>query len=262
MARGRQPRAFPLVDRFHGLRLGMDLATVEPGRTVVVETPLRLRREQSYGYLRTLWWLWLEDGGGILSVPPGAGTEARRIVQRAALPEALWDDMTASRLRAAVDVALEHGAMRRTDRVLRDLVFACNATLLREHGRGECRRLTDETIPPAEGLRLPTHCFPDGIAYGVVADGSIASVAYAHRTGLMEDCVADIGVETAPAWRRRGYASTAVSAVVRHIAQARGEARYGCDPRNVASISTARSVGFAPYGRSLVLSAPAEDIES
>lgn len=261
MAREGRPSPFPLVDRFHGLRLGVDPKAAGPGRTVVIETPLRLRRELSYGYLRALWWLWIEDGRSVISVPPGAGAEARRAVGDTALPEAIRDATMTARLRAAADAALRRAGLRETDRVLRDLVFACNAALLRERTCGDCRRLTDETVPAAEGLRLPTHCFPDGIAYGVVADGSVASVAYAHRTGLMEDCVADLGVETAPAYRRRGCASTAVSAVVAHVAREGGEARYGCDPANMASIATARSVGFVPYGRSLILSAPAPDLD-
>ncbi len=40
------------------------------------------------------------------------------------------------------------------------------------------------------------------------------------------------------------------------------EARYGCSPENRASVATARSVGFVPYGTSLVLSAPAADLET
>jgi ribosomal protein S18 acetylase RimI-like enzyme len=253
-------QSFPLLDRYHGIRLGIELASAPPGRAAVVESARRLRAEQSYGYVHALWWLWLEDGRSVISVPPGAGAEARRAVGDAALPEAIWDVTMTARLRAAADAALRRAGLGETDRVLRDLVFACNAALLREHRRGDCRRLSDKTIPAAEGLRLPTHCFPEGIAYGVVADGRIASVAYGHRTGLMEDCVADLGVETAPAYRRRGYASTAVSAVVGHVAREGGEARYGCDPANMASIATARSVGFVPYGRSLILSAPAPNL--
>ena len=75
----------------------------------------------------------------------------------------------------------------------------------------------------------------------------------------MENEVADLGVETAPACRRRGYAKTAVSAVVAHITERGGEARYGCSPDNHASIATARSAGFAPYGTALTLSAPRPD---
>jgi len=254
------PQQFPLVDRFHSLRLGVELTGLKPGRTVVVETQLRLRREESYGYLRALWWLWLEDGRTVISLPPGSGAAARVIAERVRSPEQLFDQAVAWELTQPVNGILCSTGCEPVDRVLLDLVFACNADLLRGQRFGECRRLTDEGIPPAAGLKLPTHCFPDGIAYGVVTDGLVASVAYAHRTGIVEDLVADLGVETAPRYRRRAYAKTAVAAVVEHITTNGGEARYGCSPGNRASIATARSVGFVPYGRSLILSAPAPEL--
>ena len=154
-------------------------------------------------------------------------------------------------------VLLSHG-MRLSDRILTSEVFACDASRLRRHTRGDCQRLFDQSVPPAYGLHLPTHCFPDGIVYGIISDASVVSVAFAHRSGLMENQVADLGVETAPAYRRRGYSQTAVSALVAYIARVGGEARYACSPDNYASIVTARSVGFVPYGKGLVLSAPYE----
>ena len=75
--------------------------------------------------------------------------------------------------------------------------------------------------------------------------------------GVMEDQIGDLGVETAKDYRRRGYAKTAVSAVVSHFTTRGGEAFYTCSPENVASIATARSVGSLPFGRSLILAAPA-----
>ena len=98
--------------------------------------------------------------------------------------------------------------------------------------------------------------FPDGVVYGVVADGQVVSVSWAHQTGVMECQVAYIGIVTAPAYRRRGFAATALSALVGHFAATGGEAYYCCDPENSASIATAMSVGFVPYGASLVLDAP------
>jgi len=251
---------FALVEQYHGLRLGADLRAVKPGEVVVVETPRRLSREPSYGYVRAFWWLWLEDGRSVASVPPGTGDRASDILAAVCSADAVLDPDRAARLRELVDQALLRAGMAATARVHADVCFACNAALFRRHSCGTCRRLTDESLAPAEGLRLPTHCFPGGIVYGVVADGRVVSVACAHRTRVMEDLVADIGVETAPAYRRRGFAKTVVSAVVGQVAHQGGEAYYGCRPDNLGSIATARSVGFVPYGRSLVFSAPATDL--
>ncbi len=260
---GESIHTFPLVDRYVGLRMEVALQALEPCHVTVVESPRRLWREQSYGFVHALWWMWLADGRAAASVPPGAGDAVARILTDVRCGEQLFDPDLAERLKVPVDDALRRAGLQATHRVLRDVVFACNASLLRRHAHGDCRRLVDDSVPPAEGLGLPTHCFPDGIVYGVVVNGKVVSVANAHRTGCMEDRVADLGVDgTSPAYRRRGYAKAAVSAVVAHITRAGGEARYACDPRNVASRATARSVGFVPYATSLVLSAPAPDLKA
>jgi len=46
---------FPLVDRYLGIRLGLDLSAVEPGSPLVAESPRRLRREESYSFIHALW---------------------------------------------------------------------------------------------------------------------------------------------------------------------------------------------------------------
>lgn len=257
----REVSAFPLVDQYMGIRMEVDFSELRPGRVTVVESSRRLRKEQSYGFVHALWWVWLEDGRSAVSVPPGAGESVGKILEDVHGSERLFDPRIAEQLKVPVNDAMVRAGLKETDRMLRDVCFACNASLLRRHRHGDCRRLVDERVPPAEGLGLPTHCFPDGIVYGVVADGTVVSVAFAHRSGVMEDQVADLGVETAPAYRRCGYAKTVVSAVVEHLTRTGGEARYGCRPENHASRATARSVGFVPYGTSLVLSAPRPDLE-
>ncbi|MBM4038029.1 MAG: GNAT family N-acetyltransferase [Planctomycetes bacterium] len=258
----RPTRSFPLVDQYMGIRMGVDLAALEPGRVTVVESPRRLRREQSYGFVHALWFLWLDDGRAVVSVPPGAADGVSRIVSPLRDREGAFGPLLTALLKDAVDAALRDAGLGEIERVLCDADFACNAELLRRHRCGDCRRLTDDSLPIARGLEdYPSHCFPDGIVYGVVDGGRVVSFANAHRPGVMEDRVADLGVITAPGHRRRGYAKTCVSAVVEHITRTGGEARYGCAPDNVASIATARSVGFVPYGVSLVLAAPAPDLE-
>lgn len=266
MADQRAGAQFPLVDTFHGVRMGVDLFVAKPGTITVVESHRRLQREKGYGYIRALWWLWLEDGRSAVSVPPGAGKAVQEIAENIRgigrnirAPERILDPALAERLKEPVNMALRAAGLSEVDRVLPDLCFACDASLLRRHSLGDCRRLTYERIPPAEGLRLPMHCFPDGVVYGVVSDGKVVSVASSHRTGVMEGLVADTGIKTAQGYRQRGYAKTAVSALAVHFTRAGGEARYGCSPGNLASIATARSVGFVPYGTSLVLSTPEPD---
>jgi len=252
---------FPLVERFLSICLSCELANVPPGRLTVAESPLRLKREMSYGYIRVLWWLQLNDGRSVLSVPPGEHTALCRSVEGLDDPLQLSEEEALTTLRDPMTPLLAHAELPPVDRALTDRNFACHGGLLRRHHCGECICLVDDSIPPAEGLRLPTHCFPDGIAYGIVADHRVVSVAYAHRTGVMADQIADLGVETAPAYRRRGYAKTVVSAVVEEITRRGGEAYYCCRPDNHASAATPASVGFVPLGASLILHAPWEEVK-
>jgi len=250
--------AFPLVDQYMSIRLGGDLSELPPGQVTVVESSRRVQREESYGFILALWWVWLADGRSLASAPLGAGPELAEILAAARGREALDNAMLVEQLKGPVNRALRQARLKEINRTFRDLLFACNASLLQQRIHGDCRRLTDDSVPPAEEVRLPTHCFPDGIVYGVVADGRVVSYAYAHRAGVMEDRVADLGVFTAPPYRRRGCAAACVSAVVAEIARNGGEAYYTCRPDNHASTATARSVGFVPYGASLIFSAPAQ----
>ena len=260
MEAGPIPTTFDLLDRHVGLRMGLDLAAVRPGRTTVAATPRRLRREASYGYVRALWWAWLADGRSAISCPPGTAAAVAAVAAGASRAQELADPALAETLRRCVDPALLTAGLPPTDRAIRSLWFACNADLLRRHHDGDCRRLTDHSIPPAEGISLPAHCFPDGVAYGVIADAVVACAAFAHRHGVMEDRVVHVGIDTAGGYRRRGYARTAVSALVAHFTAGGGQGLYSCRPDNTASIATARTVGFVPYGAALVLSAPAPDL--
>ncbi len=253
---GRGYRRFALVDRFHGVRLDADLDRMEPGELLVVESGRRLCREESYGYVHALWWLRLADGRSVVSLVPGAGEAVRRVAEAMGCEDELTGDALAAAVTGPVSAALRAAGLPEVSRVLHDLVFACDATTLRLHECPALRRLVDGSVPAAAGISLPTQCFPGGIAYGVVQAGHVVSVAYGHRTGTMEDRVVDLGVETAPEHRRKGYAQACVSAVAAYVIDRGGQARYGCSPCNTRSIATARSVGFADYGQSLILSAP------
>ena len=254
---GRRFSQFPLVERFMGLRMEVDFSSLRPGRTRVVESVRRLARELSYGFIHALWWVRLEDGRTAASVPPGAGKAVSRMLRGVRSDEGIFDPELAGKLSQPVNESLAAARLPAADRALHHLCFASSGALLRRHSLAECTRLVDQSLPAARDLTLPAHCLGDGIAFAVVADGTVVSFAFAHRTGVMEDKVADIGVETAPGYRSRGYARAAVSAVAAHVIDRGGEATYSCDPHNAASIATAASAGFAPWGKSLILAARA-----
>lgn len=246
---------FRLVREYLGLRLGAKLDEARPDHVTVVESARRVQREPSYGFLRLLEWIEATDGRQVISVPPKAGEAVKEAAAALAADGGAHSGKAQVLLSEALAPCLSAAGVGGVNCCFRDLILACDASLLRRHDHGDCRRLADAQIPPAATMKLPMHCFPDGIVYGVVADGLVVSQAYAHRTGLMEENVCDVGIETADGYRRCGYAQTALSALVRQFTSRGGEAVYRCDPENHPSIATARSVGFVPFGRSLILGA-------
>ncbi|MFW6062447.1 MAG: GNAT family N-acetyltransferase, partial [Planctomycetota bacterium] len=191
----------------------------------------------------------------VLSVPPGAGEAPRQAVEKATA-ENMHDQATIARLRSAVAPAARQAGVRAPRRALGDLLLACDAEHLIPHCSGERVRLSEADLPFASDLPEPRRAIEEGVAWGVAAGGPIVSIAWAHRTGVMSDRIAELGVTTAPAHRGRGYAKSAVSAVVEQITARGGEALYACRPDNLPSRAVAQAVGFVPYGRALVLTSP------
>jgi hypothetical protein len=250
-------RLFPLIDQYFGTLLDMDVSRLKPGVISITETSRRQRCEQSFSFVHALFGIVYLDGSAAISVTPGARLAVLEMMERTSLishdpfPQEALD-----RLATCISQARVQAGLPPAKRAYEAQVFACNDTLLRRYQQGDCRQLCDEMIRPAEGLTLPTHCFPDGIVYGIVEDHQVVSVAYAHRSGILEDWVADLGVETAAPYRQRGFAKTVVSSVTAHVMAKGGEGVYTCSVHNQASIATAISVGYAPYGRIFVVSAP------
>jgi hypothetical protein len=252
---------FSLIDQYLGTRLDIDVSTLKPGEYAVTETTRRLQCEQSYGFVHALYGICFTDGRVAVSVTPGARSGVIDLLARKE-PDSwkTFDQGWLDSLAACVNHARSEAGLSPSRGAIEGRLFACKGTLVRRYNYGDCRRLRDDSIPPADGLGLPTHCYPNGIVYGVVEDGHIVSVAYAHRTGRMEDQVADLAVETAAPYRKRGYAKTVVSAVTVHMTSSGGEAVYTCSGSNQASIATASSVGYQLYGRTIVVAAPAPDV--
>lgn len=245
---------FDLIDKYVGIRLGVDLADVKPGQVLIVESPRRLNREMSYGFAHALWWVRFVDGRSVISVPPGCTEGIDDIVKDMGNDGYPFTKELGRLLTPVIESMTKKATPARIDRTLIDLVFACDANRLRAYPLSKCQKLADPATPLADGIHVPPQCIEDRVAFGVIDKGVVVSVAYAHRSGVMQDQVADIGVETTASHRRQGLAQAAVSALVSDFAARGGQARYGCSPENAASIATAASVGFTAYAESLVLS--------
>ena len=147
------------------------------------------------------------------------------------------DGLTA---RAAERMLLEKAMTYAEDvTVKRTLVFLPDGT---DVPSSDCVCLTAES--PYENrcsVALPPS--PDTPAYGIVRDGAIVSAAVTN-TPVLHDELREIGVYTAPDFRRRGYAASCVRTLAAAW-QKRGILPiYRTSPDNLPSVKTARSAGF------------------
>ena len=247
---------YPLTREYLSSRLD----TADSGEAVTIaESERRLRCEPSYGFVHLIWIIALADGTRAASLPVDAAPKLKAFL-RDALPAA---DITSKVFIRRMKKYAKAEAKRlfgkkqfrkRRFRCYSDLMFACDAaTLAPENTNVRPQRIT-EVLPCSEDIHLPARLLPDGIVYGIINDNTIVSIAYAHQTGEYRHLVADIGVETSKQQRKKGYARACVRAVAQQAIDGGGESLYKCSPENTASIHTAQSAGYQPYGKSLIFS--------
>jgi len=118
-------------------------------------------------------------------------------------------------------------------------VRAVDDVLLREEGLGSLDALREEMVSECPSVEyFVAHRFGRCITHGDELAGWCLS-----EYNCADAC--EVGIETRPAYRRRGLATVAASALVEQ-ALSRGMARVGwhCHARNEASSATALKVGF------------------
>lgn len=104
-----------------------------------------------------------------------------------------------------------------------------------------------------QGSVVPRRFWPNaqrfleaGAGFAVWAEGEVAAVAFASwvtRDGL------ELGVETRPRWRGRGFAAIACSALIEHALSRGLEPVWSCRLGNSASHRLAESLGFVATHR-------------
>ncbi len=98
-------------------------------------------------------------------------------------------------------------------------------------------------------------CVEKGFSFGVFEGRRLACATDAPDMPHMAECVAEIGINTLPSFRGRGYASAASDAAARAIASSGRAPIWSCGQGNEASIRLALRVGFTPYARYLTFMA-------
>lgn len=103
------------------------------------------------------------------------------------------------------------------------------------------------------GSVVPSHFWPDADAFlthggGVVLSrgDEIGAMAFGSYRGADR---LELGIETAPQWRRRGLAAAAAAAMIRVTLDAGLEPVWSCREDNVGSYRLACALGFVPTSR-------------
>ena len=82
--------------------------------------------------------------------------------------------------------------------------------------------------------------------FGAFAQDRLVAAASTYPWGNAR--IADLGVLTLPAYRRRGHARAVVRALCKHAAQQGYEPQYRCQLDNYASVAVAKAAGLTHFG--------------
>jgi RimJ/RimL family protein N-acetyltransferase len=144
------------------------------------------------------------------------------------------------------------------DRIVHWLYLFCDKSHFKPFRKHRARRLTeaDEQICKDWHLKHPraigphSYQYANPIPYGIVVDGELNSIALSFRYNLP---FWEIGVETRPDCRGRGYAKSVTSLATEEAITFGKMAWYYLDvnPTNVASLRVAKSLGYIEYMETL-----------
>ena len=96
---------------------------------------------------------------------------------------------------------------------------------------------------------LATSIESDYVAYGTVADGQVVSASVTNGPVDGPSGLIEVGLETAPAYRRRGYALSNLAALSGELIRRGYTPEYRCQRYNEASLRAALRVGYKQIGK-------------
>lgn len=144
------------------------------------------------------------------------------------------------------------------DRIAHWLHLFCDKNHFNAYKKHRARRLTeaDEQICKDWHLKYPgaigpySYQYANPVPYGIIVDGELMSVALVLRYDLP---FWEVGVETRPDFRGRGYAKSVTSLATEEVIVFGRMAWYYLDlnPTNIASLKVAKSIGYVEYMETL-----------
>lgn len=96
---------------------------------------------------------------------------------------------------------------------------------------------------------LEATCEAECLSYGIKENGRVVSLAVTHEPPAECDGVIEVGVETIPAFRGKGYATSCLAALTADLLARGLTVEYRCQRYNAASLHVAQGAGFRLVGR-------------
>ena len=216
-----------ILDRYYAGELGCSPSDLNSGKLVIVTSD---HREIRFAKGTPLPLFSLAKGNGaVISVRPG--------------------------LEKAVETALDNASSLNTDacdtveRIVNPLVnvrmwFRGNRLFCEQSSFIDQQDGTVECVTHTDEHARSLHQKWNGEVFGQIVDDIVVLWAAVKP---LSDVAWDLSIETHPDYRGHGYAKSAVSAAVKFIFENGKLATWGTDRTNIASLNTARSLGFQNY---------------
>lgn len=236
------------IDSFFSEYLGCDIGAMEQGEMRIAASDRRCQREMGYASVFAVWILI-------------AGNRCAMSVQHPLLELVPQLDLEKYRslgfheslARKASDVLGRELAISRSP------IFCCTPETFRAQRLHPCRRIVANDLPSLRGIVGDYHgldgSIREGTCFAAMHNEKPVSVSGTHAVPHLTHAIADMNVPgTLEAYRGQGFGKTAVSSTT-EAALAQGKIPvYVTSDSNMASIKTARSVGYLDYGWQLKLS--------
>lgn len=237
-----------VLDEFFSKYLECDLSNVAPGRVWVIPSD---RRDTPEPFHENIIALWLIASGNrcVVSIQRTLEEPVKRVVNRLALGDfrtpygqkALLEVLGA-KLKHFYEVTGNSGP-----------IFFVTPTTFRHTATDSCRLVTSEDIPALQAVGLYGRYLDKSIAEGTCFAafdlGAPVAVAGTWEVPHMADKVAELCVPgTVPARRREGFGKQVVAGTTGAVLKSGRVPVYVTSNLNFASIATARTVGYQPYG--------------
>ncbi len=240
--------ALAVLDEFFSRYLECDLKNVAPGRVWVIPADRREVLELHYDNVFVLW-LIASGNRCVISVQRVLEEPVKRVVNRLALGD-FHRPAGQQALLAAVAAKLGHRS--RVAGVSGPLLFATPGTFHPQE-QHYCKQVTFADVPVLKNAGLYgdylQKSVAEGTCFAAFVDGEPVAVAGTWEVPHMVDRVADICLPgTIPARRREGFGKSVLSGTTGAVLRSGRIPVYLTSDRNVASINTARAVGYQPYG--------------